>query len=55
MYVTEELRTYYDQITGVTNRNTRVLRLRNVKIFMSPTVGKWCVHVEMDLSWIDVA
>ena len=38
MYVTEELRTYHDQITGVTNRNTMVLRLRNVKFFMSPTV-----------------
>ena len=39
-YVTEELRTYHDQITGVTNRNTMVLRLRNVKFFMSPTVAK---------------
>ena len=38
MYVTEELRTYHDQITGVTNHNTMVLRLRNVKFFMSPTV-----------------
>ena len=35
MYVTEELRTYHDQITGVTNRNTMVLRLRNVKFFVS--------------------
>ena len=34
-YVTEELRTYHDQITGVMNRNTIVLRLRNVKFFMS--------------------
>ena len=37
-YVTEEFRTYHDQIIGVTNRNTMVLRLRNVKFFMSPTV-----------------
>ena len=37
-YITEELRTYHDRITGVTNRNTMVLRLRNVKFFMSPTV-----------------
>ena len=37
-YVTEELHTYHDQIIGVTNRNTMVLRLRNVKFFMSPTV-----------------
>ena len=37
-YVTEELRTYHDQITGVTNRITMVLRLRNVKFFMSPIV-----------------
>ena len=38
MYVTEELRTYHDQITGVMNRNTMVLRLRNVKFLISPTV-----------------
>ena len=46
MYVTEELRTYHDQITGITNRNTIVLRLRNVKFFMSPTVNgdNTCMH-----------
>ena len=38
MYVTEKLRTYHDQITGVMNRNTMVPHLRNVKFFMSPTV-----------------
>ena len=38
MYVTEELCMYHDQIIGVTNCNTMVLHLRNVKFFMSPTI-----------------
>ena len=35
-YVTEELRTYHDQITGVTNRNTMVLHLRNGFLCLLP-------------------
>ena len=47
-YVTEELRTYHDQITDVTNRNTMVLRLRNVKFFMSPTVHANNINIQID-------
>ena len=37
--VTQQLRMYHNQIIGVTNRNTMVLRLQNVKFFMTPTLG----------------
>ena len=36
--ITQELCTYHNQITGVMNRITMVLHLRNIKFFMTPII-----------------